>query len=280
MLGGRESSVLIQPPKRVDSETLCLMLARLSDIFAAPNRMYLRYWLPLILTLSLTSGECDLTPRYDSVVPGNVTGISCQEDHTPNMTSSRCVLLCHAALGCRAAVAVCSSSACFCTHCADIFNIDFEAVGVESHLKGRIFAEYLAFPPGRLIPIPNGLSVGQVIRVRVKLASYSTRLLLLTQENANIAFSMAFRFYSKSIVRNSYIKGWGPEERSKPHFNFSPGQEIEVLYIVKSTEYVVYINSENFFAFEHRVHDLHSIKNIQIDSMNSAGSLIHVFITD
>ncbi|GFO10264.1 hypothetical protein PoB_003676900 [Plakobranchus ocellatus] len=36
-LGRRESSVLIQPPKKEDSETLCLMLARLSNIFAAPT---------------------------------------------------------------------------------------------------------------------------------------------------------------------------------------------------------------------------------------------------
>ncbi|GFO43603.1 hypothetical protein PoB_007010800 [Plakobranchus ocellatus] len=110
--------------------------------------MYLRYWLPLMVTISFTSSECDLTPRDDSVVPGNVTGISCQEDHTPNMTSSRCAIRCHAALDCRAAIAVCSSSACFCTHCADIFNIDFAAVGVESHLKGRVLAEKLAFSPG------------------------------------------------------------------------------------------------------------------------------------
>ncbi|GFO46538.1 hypothetical protein PoB_007304300 [Plakobranchus ocellatus] len=36
-LGGHESLVLIQPPKREDSETLCLMLARLSDTFVAPK---------------------------------------------------------------------------------------------------------------------------------------------------------------------------------------------------------------------------------------------------
>ncbi|GFO46535.1 galectin [Plakobranchus ocellatus] len=164
------------------------------------------------------------------------------------MTSSRCALRCHAALDCRAAIAVCSSSACFCIHCADIFNNDFAAIGVESHLKGRIFAEYLAFPPDRQISIPNGLSVGQVLRVKVKLASDSTSLKLLSQENAFTAFLIDFRFYAKSIVRNSNIQGWGLEERYKPHFNFSPGQEIDVLYIVRSTEYVVYIDSAQFFC--------------------------------
>ncbi|GFO46534.1 hypothetical protein PoB_007303900 [Plakobranchus ocellatus] len=150
--------------------------------------MYLHYWVPLFVTLSFMSGECDLTPCYDSVVPGNVTGVSCQEDQTPDMTSSRCAIRCHAALDCRAAIAVCSSSACFCTHCADIFNNDFAAVGVESHLKGRVFAKYLAFPPGRQISIPNGLSVGQVFRVMVELTNYVTSLKYLYNGNTYIAF--------------------------------------------------------------------------------------------
>ncbi|GFO46537.1 hypothetical protein PoB_007304200 [Plakobranchus ocellatus] len=100
-----------------------------------------------MVILSFTSGECDLTPCSDSVVPGNMTGISCQEDQTPIMTSSRCALRCHAALDCRDAIAVCSSSACFCTHCADILNIDFAAVGWSLISKGGSSQKSLPFHP-------------------------------------------------------------------------------------------------------------------------------------
>ena len=220
----------------------------------AVRKMDIRFCLPLLLMVSLSSSECDLTPSPGQMT-GRVTGMTCLEYAYANVTFFQCALQCYLQAQCRVAYQKCESYSCFCVFCSGVEEIDFGVVDEKFFLKGRVLAKNVAIPPGQNVSMPGGLFVGQVIVAKVALTSGWT-ILFFELPNSDILFTMSIRMQTRSVVRNSYINGrWGSEERSKPHFNFAPGQEVEVVYIIRQSEYNVYIDKVPFFTFKHRVHD-------------------------
>ena len=241
------------------------------------RRMDFWFWLPLLVAVSLCSDQCDLTPGPGPTT-GRVTGISCQK--FDNMTVGQCVLQCLAWTECRVAYVECGGSVCVCVLCRGAHAIDFSIAGETFYLKGRVLAaENMAIPPARTVSIPGGLSVGQVFVARVSLTSDRTYLLFLTPADI-YAFVVEFRMYTRAIVRNTRFQwGWSYEERSKPHFNFAAGQEIEIVIIVRQADYMVYIDKVPFFTFKHRYTDLESIQTFESSGIGAGGNFKSFFLT-
>ena len=60
----------------------------------AVRRMDLRYWLPFLALVSLSSSQCDLTPS-EGQMTRRVTGISCLEYSYVAITFFQCALNCY-----------------------------------------------------------------------------------------------------------------------------------------------------------------------------------------
>ena len=246
----------------------------------AVRKTDLRYWLPLLAMVSVSSSQCNLTMSQGQMT-GRVTGISCLEYSYPDVTFAQCTLHCYPQAQCRVAYLKCQNSSCFCVLCPGVEDIDFSVDDEEFFLKGRSLAENVAIPipPGKTVSIPGGLFAGQLIVAKVVLASSYTAF-YFNHSNGDVALLMSIRLYSHLLVRNSKINGhWGPEEISSPHFNFAPGQEIEVMYIITQAEYKVYIDKLLFFTYQHRLHvNLASIEFFLISGGGTGGNCKSLFV--
>ena len=95
--------------------------------------------------------------------------------------------------------------------------------------------------------------MGQVLVAKLVLASRFTGL-HVDLSNGDIAFVMSFWIWSRDVVKNTIINGsLGLEEFLKPHFNFTPGQEVEIVCIITQVGYTVYIDKILFFIYHHRL---------------------------
>ena len=234
-------------------------------------RMDPRYWLPLLALVSLSSSQCDLTPSQGQMT-GRVTGISCLEYSYAAMTFLQCALKCYRQAQCRVAYLKCENSSCICVLCPGVEEIDF-SVGYETFfLKGRVLAKNATIPPDQRETIPGGLSVGQVIVAKLVLASEYTAL-RFDLPNGDIAFAMSIRVGYSPVIRNTFRNGqWGLQESSKPHFNFTSGQEVEIVCIITQVGYKVYIDKILFFTYQHRLQiNLATIQYVVIDAGGTSG---------
>ena len=239
----------------------------------------LMYWLPLLAMVSLSSSQCVLTPSKGQMT-GRVTGISCLEYSYPDVTFAQCALYCYLEAQCRVAYLKCESPSCFCVLCPAVEEIDFSVVDEKFFLKGRVLVKNVSFlSPSQEISIPVELFVGQVIVAKIVLPSYKINL-YFTLPNGDIPLMTSFRMQTRAIVRNSATNGhWGTEERSIPHFNFSPGQEVEVVCIITQAVYRVYIDKREFFTYQHRVQtDLASIHSLGLSSSGTSGECKSLFV--
>ncbi|GFR62415.1 galectin [Elysia marginata] len=240
--------------------------------------MYFTPWLPMLATVTLISGQCDVTPSAG--IAGQVSGTVCLEYQlSTNMTAIKCILQCFLEEECRVAYIDSDGGLTRCVKCQGIQSIEFtSAVHEKFYLHGEVLTENLVTAPQQKLFIAGGLAVGQVVILKGVLWSQRT-FILFTLTNNNYAFLIEFRLYSAAIVRNAKFGYWGHEERSKPHFNFTAGQEVEIVCIVGQEEYVVFMDKLFFFTFRHRTLDLGAINYLEYAGTGTAGSLSSFFIT-
>ncbi|KAK3726245.1 hypothetical protein RRG08_033409 [Elysia crispata] len=247
------------------------------QLYDAARGLHSRSWVPLLATFSLISAQCDLTAGPGQM-SGEVTATSCVEYIAVDMTVGRCALLCHFQVECFVAYTNSDDGVFRCILCEGVEAIDFTAVHENFYLGGRVLLENHGSVPSHRLSLAGGLSVGQVMVVKFVMWSDRTFFLLI-QTNGHYAMLVEFRLYSRAIVRNSKLGWWGHEERSKPHFNFVAGQEVEIVYIVRQNDYMIYIDKLPFFTFQHRVTDLESIQYFEFAGSGSGGNLKSFSIT-
>uniref|UniRef100_A0AAY5K7M4 Galectin n=2 Tax=Esox lucius TaxID=8010 RepID=A0AAY5K7M4_ESOLU len=69
----------------------------------------------------------------------------------------------------------------------------------------------------------------------------------------------------KTIVCNSMIGGrWGKEERHNTYFPFIQGNPFEMKIMCTDMEFKVAVNNIQFIDFKNRIHDLASIKMLDV----------------
>ncbi|GFO08581.1 galectin [Plakobranchus ocellatus] len=233
------------------------------------RRMYLLYnLLVLLATFSVIWATCDVTPHNFRRWRGSVKGGDCQTLGTPGLTYLLCVEKCSKTPDCKALTHACNLLACLCIYCNYVEDLLFSDNAVTFiYMKDKLLAQNMDSSNRVSLPLNEGLSVGQVIRAMLRLGSEFTGFLLVTSQE-DFALLIGFRVSFGEIVRNSKIGGqWGDEEFNIPHFNFTAGQEVEIICIVQDRGYLVYIDTVQFFDFRHRYSDLSSIAYVWVEGI-------------
>ena len=198
---------------------------------------------------------------------GQVTAISCSTLPYSTWSAGECVVQCYIQDECRVAFRNCTDSKCGCDLCQGVQAIDFTKDDT-FFLNGLVLAQNVNVPPFTYWLLPGGLSIGQVIRVRVVLAAHQTRL-ALTHSNGDLALNMHIKFNPNSVTRHSRTNNVrSHSEEYVPFFNFTVEQDIEIVYLVEPDKFVVYFERAEFFSYEYRTTDLESIEKF---SVNAAG---------
>ena len=241
--------------------------------------MILMYWLSLLATVSLISSQqCDMTPTPTQMV-GKIQGISCINFSNFSWAAGQCILHCYHLNKCRVAFLQCQDLECACILCQGVHAIDFTKVDKKFYLKGQVLGENLSLPPYRRWNIPDGnLEVGQVIIARVVLATTNTKL-FLTYLNLDIALFIQIKVGSRTVARSTRINWqFSPQETEVPYFNFTVGQEIEVVYVIRSDEYWVYFDKTIFFTYHHQI-SLEAVVFFEATAIGSMGVISYAFIS-
>lgn len=100
--------------------------------------------------------------------------------------------------------------------------------------------------------IPNGLVPGKQIFVSGIVHPNADRFAIDFHTANGIAFHINPRFSQNSLVRNSDLGGWGPEERGGS-LPISRGQRFECIVLVEHDRYLVAFNGQHSFEYRHRV---------------------------
>ncbi|RUS76280.1 hypothetical protein EGW08_015952 [Elysia chlorotica] len=216
----------------------------------------------LLANLYIISSQCDLAIGPGQIT-GKVTATSCVEVLVADFSVGQCYLLCHYRIECHVAYTDTTNGVFRCVLCREVEAIDYTAAPEHFFLRGKVLFENHGAVSSEIVSLPGGLSVGQVIVVQFVMGSDRTFLLMVQTED-HYPFLVEFRISSSDIVRNAKFGSWGYEERSKPHFNFSAGQLVEIVYIVRHADYMVYIDRFPFFTFQHRTADLQSIQKFEL----------------
>ncbi|GFR77041.1 galectin [Elysia marginata] len=241
--------------------------------------MHFLFRLPLLATVSVIASQCDLSPRPGQMT-GEVTGITCANFSLADTTIGQCVLQCHIRDDCRVAYQSCEESSCDCVLCHGVHAIDFTRHDTTFYLKGSTVVTDAAVPPYQKWSIPGGgLSVGRVIRVRTVLSSKKLNL-ILAQSNRDIALLIITDLTSQTVLRQNRVGSrYGHAENNVPYFNFTAGQEVEVVVIVREDKYLVYFDSLEFFSFAHRNSDLETIVFFEVNGSGSMGRIQSLYIS-
>ncbi|RWS27493.1 galectin-8-like protein [Leptotrombidium deliense] len=73
-------------------------------------------------------------------------------------------------------------------------------------------------------------------------------------DRRDIVFHLNPRFRQQSVVRNTRINGhWGPEERERNLMPIKPNERFEIVILVTSKAYRVFINGKHFTDYKHRL---------------------------
>ncbi|KAK3773655.1 hypothetical protein RRG08_001385 [Elysia crispata] len=243
--------------------------------------MYSWYWLPFLVTAPLLSNQCDFSPIPGHTMRGIFEGFSCSKFSSTNATLVQCALQCYkfSPSQCRFTRQICFGSICRCFACGGAEAIEFRSDHEPFYLRGNLLVTDATVPPYGQWSIPDGLKKGRVIQVKCVLPTMRVNFILAC-EHSDIAFVLEINVNARRIKRNSRINGtFGSEETKVPFFNFTAGEELEVVYIVRHADYFVYINQVSFFTFSHRVQDIEKIKHFEVNGGGTGGLIKSVYVS-
>ncbi|GFR83018.1 hypothetical protein ElyMa_002378200 [Elysia marginata] len=194
-----------------------------------------------------TGAACPVAARTLMSLQGIPTGDAC---NTTAGRAPKCSILCGSLPNCKLVYNVSCSleEHCTCSYCSQLLDVDFSLSNFQFYLHVQKIAENVT-----LVQLPGGVAIGQPLMMKVTLLSPFTTLKFFAVDRDQ-PFMVQILFNSKEIIATSYLnQTWGPRETSKPHFNFSHGQEVSVLYVVTSKGYDFYIDQVLFKQFDHIV---------------------------
>ncbi|GFR62408.1 galectin [Elysia marginata] len=240
------------------------------------------FCLLLLTSAPLVSGSCSLSPpTLMRTFPGRVTGRTCEDVSWPNITTAQCVMHCLSRQECTLVSIECEAGPCRCSVCQGVEDIDdanSTSPPTEVYLIGTEMETNWTVPPLHTLLLPSTVVVGQVFRFLLNLPTTSISLKLAI--GGQLAFLLEFRVISSKIVRNTLLNNsWGDREEEIPYYDFPADSEVEVIYIVRSQDYKVYVNSVFFFTFQHREPDLTLINRFEIDGIGDFGIMKSLFVS-
>ncbi|GFR89776.1 galectin [Elysia marginata] len=251
--------------------------------------MHLGNWLCLLATLQClvfhcVYGDCDLKPRTSSFTPGRMIGNSFEDVSSPGITRGICALLCvkrhgHQNFRCVGTSFICPGQTCQCLLWSDVKDIDFKIPSFSFYLNGQVLGEGLSVPPFREFSLDGGLSVGQVLRISMKLMSGKTTMQFMIPP-ADISMLMDMRSFNGEVVRNSFLdNNYGLEEVSDLASTIAAGKELDCVIIVATDAFVVYFDSVFAFKFAHRTQDFIKMTMFKIMGEGDAGKINSLLVS-
>ncbi|KAK3093288.1 hypothetical protein FSP39_013675 [Pinctada imbricata] len=124
-------------------------------------------------------------------------------------------------------------------------------------------------PPVPLnIGIPGGMHPGKMIFVS-GMPSQAGSFSFNIQDGQEIAFHFNVRIQQghdkHEVVRNSKSNGnWGQEERSKPHFPFTPNTNFDAIILCEQNCFKVAVNNQHFVEFRHRLNPVQRFNTFSV----------------
>ncbi|KAI4799182.1 hypothetical protein KUCAC02_017853 [Chaenocephalus aceratus] len=146
-------------------------------------------------------------------------------------------------------------------------NLGVEVPGLDPNLEVNLGVESLAVPYS--MALPSGVYNKMLITIAGTIKSNADQFGVNLKTPTDLAFHFNPRFneYGKKvIVRNSFInKTWGKEERDLQNFPFQQGKPFEMKIMCTNKEFKVAVNNSHVLTYHHRVSDLRSINELNID---------------
>ncbi|XP_045693359.1 galectin-9C-like isoform X2 [Phyllostomus hastatus] len=126
-------------------------------------------------------------------------------------------------------------------------------------VPGQMLSPYFTAIHGAVYP-------GKSITVSGTVLPYAERFYINLHCRSDIAFQINSCFDTNSVVRNTRINGcWGPEETYIPRsMPFSRGQGFMVVITCEITGYMVAVNGQHLFEYNHRLQDLRDINVLEV----------------
>ncbi|GFR67872.1 galectin [Elysia marginata] len=239
-------------------------------------------WLFLLTSPPLVSASCSLSPpTLMRKFPGRVTGRTCDDVSWSNITRAQCVMHCLSRQECTLVSIECEAGPCRFSVCQGVEDID-DANSTsplsEAYLIGSDIKKNWTVPPVLMVLLPSTVVVGQVFRFLLNLPT--TYMSLKVAIGAQAPFLLTFNVSSSRIIRNTFLNNsWGDKEEEIPYYDFPANSEVEVIYIVRSQDYKVYVNSVFFFTFQHREPDLTLINRFETYGRGDFGIMKSLFVS-
>ncbi|XP_045693361.1 galectin-9-like isoform X4 [Phyllostomus hastatus] len=145
------------------------------------------------------------------------------------------------------------------SHRVPFHKVDTISVTGTVGLKNISFQPYFTAIHGAVYP-------GKSITVSGTVLPYAERFYINLHCRSDIAFQINSCFDTNSVVRNTRINGcWGPEETYIPRsMPFSRGQGFMVVITCEITGYMVAVNGQHLFEYNHRLQDLRDINVLEV----------------
>ena len=223
-------------------------------------------------------GGCDVKPQPTNFTPGKISGRSCQDVSSREITAAQCAMMCLYTQGyqgyrCAGASFSCLNETCQCLLCDGFEEVDFSAMNTSFYLNGRVLGQNVNIPPFKEFALEGGLVVGQIIRASLKLLSGKTTLQFMIPPQ-DIPMLIDMRSFNGQVVRNLFLLGeWGSEEVNDMTSTIASGKEINFLCIVRADAFIVYFDSTFVFKFDHRSYDFSSMTIFKVMGEGDLGKV-------
>ncbi|GFR67864.1 endonuclease domain of the non-LTR retrotransposon LINE-1 [Elysia marginata] len=243
---------------------------------------YIKFCIDCVVPSPLVSESCSLSPpTLMRTFPGRVTGRTCEDVSWPNITTPQGVMHCLSRQECTLVSIECEAGPCRCSVCQGVEDIDdanSTSPPTEVYLIGTEMGTNWTVPPVHRLLLPSTVVAGQVFRFLLNLPT--TYMYLKLAIGAQEAFLLAFHVNGSRIIRNTFLNNrWGDVEDDIPYYDFPANSEVEVIYIVRSQDYKVYVNTVFFFTFQHREPDLTLINRFETSGRGDFGMMKSLFVS-
>uniref|UniRef100_A0A3Q2QSP7 Galectin n=1 Tax=Fundulus heteroclitus TaxID=8078 RepID=A0A3Q2QSP7_FUNHE len=116
--------------------------------------------------------------------------------------------------------------------------------------------------------LDKGLKVGRsiVIKGKTSLNANSFAVNLRDASGQNIVLHLNPRLKKRVFIRNSFLsESWGPEETDLESFPFAAGDYFEMIVLCNPKSFKVAVNGLHQFEYKHRVQDLITIGQLEVE---------------
>ena len=181
-----------------------------------------------------------------------------------------CDFQCASRPNCKILKSYCDGSVgtCVCEYCEQVAA---DAYSLESE---RFYVQNKDIAAGVLkVAFPGGLVKGHPLMLKVTLVGSWTNLLLRSGDG-NPRILTRFLFETNLVRSDLNLAGaFRQEDVNTPHFSFTDGQEISIMYIVTSSQYLLYIDEVLYHTIPQLV-PASEITSIEISSRTQVAKIL------